>query len=70
MSGIVRQICSIFRLNWFIHPHTCQAWIITGASSVSGLVHVSEISWDPVRNPRDLLEEGQTVRVKVIQLDT
>lgn len=40
-----------------------------GTSSVSGLVHISELSWDPVRNPRDLLEEGQMVRVKVIQLD-
>lgn len=42
---------------------------IAGTSSVSGLVHISELSWDPVRNPRDLLEEGQMVRVKVIQLD-
>jgi predicted RNA-binding protein with RPS1 domain len=40
-----------------------------GTSSVSGLVHISELSWDPVRNPRDLLEEGQNVRVKVIQSD-
>jgi len=43
--------------------------VIAGTSPVSGLVHISELSWDPVRNPRDLLEEGQTVRVKVIQLD-
>lgn len=43
--------------------------VIAGKSPVSGLVHISELSWDPVRNPRDLLEEGQTVRVKVIQLD-
>jgi len=40
-----------------------------GTSPVSGLVHISELSWDPVRNPRDLLEEGRTVRVKVIQVD-
>ncbi|KAG0613250.1 hypothetical protein M758_6G087900 [Ceratodon purpureus] len=40
-----------------------------GKSPVSGLVHISELSWDPVRNPRDLLEEGQSVRVKVLQVD-
>ncbi|KAH9554567.1 hypothetical protein CY35_08G070100 [Sphagnum magellanicum] len=40
-----------------------------GSYPVSGLIHVSELSWDPVRNPRDLLEEGQMVRVKVIQVD-
>jgi ribosomal protein S1 len=42
---------------------------VAGSYPVSGLIHVSELSWDPVRNPRDLLEEGQMVRVKVIQVD-
>lgn len=43
--------------------------MVAGTSPVSGLVHISELSWDPVRNPRDLLEEGQNVRVKVLQVD-
>ncbi len=42
---------------------------MAGSYPVSGLIHVSELSWDPVRNPWDLLEEGQMVRVKVIQVD-
>jgi ribosomal protein S1 len=46
-----------------------QRWVVAGTSPVSGLVHISELSWDPVRNPRDLLEEGQNVRVKVLQVD-
>lgn len=37
---------------------------------LDGLVHVSEISWDRVRNPSDLLSPGQEVTVKVLALDT
>ncbi len=36
---------------------------------VDGLVHVTEISHRHVRNPREALEVGQRVRVKVIELD-
>eukprot|EP00850_Spirogloea_muscicola_P008249 SM000043S15877 [mRNA] locus=s43:745878:747456:+ [translate_table: standard] len=40
-----------------------------GSFPLSGLVHVSEISWDPVRDARDVLHQGQAVSVKVIQVD-
>ncbi|KAL3681363.1 hypothetical protein R1sor_024319 [Riccia sorocarpa] len=40
-----------------------------GSYPVSGLVHVSELSWDPVPFPRDFIEEGQEVKVKVVQVD-
>eukprot|EP00850_Spirogloea_muscicola_P006617 SM000031S11626 [mRNA] locus=s31:738435:740102:- [translate_table: standard] len=40
-----------------------------GSFPLSGLVHVSEISWDPVRDARDVLRQGQAVSVKVIQVD-
>lgn len=36
---------------------------------IEGLVHVSEIADEHVGNPRDVLEEGQEVQVKVISLD-
>lgn len=36
---------------------------------IEGLVHISEISEDHVKNPRDLLQETQTVNVKVISID-
>ncbi|MBI1248663.1 S1 RNA-binding domain-containing protein [bacterium] len=36
---------------------------------VDGLVHVSQISWDRVSHPSDLLAEGQIVKVKVTKMD-
>lgn len=38
-------------------------------NGADGLVHVSEISWDKVRHPGDLLKVGQEVEVKVISID-
>ena len=34
-----------------------------------GLVHLSEISWDRIQNPNEVLEVGQEVDVKVISID-
>jgi small subunit ribosomal protein S1 len=34
-----------------------------------GLVHVSELSWDRVSHPREVLEPGQEVEVYVLRLD-
>ncbi|AWV73031.1 30S ribosomal protein S1 [Latilactobacillus curvatus] len=36
---------------------------------VDGLVHVSEISYDHINQPSDVLEVGQKVQVKVLSLD-
>ncbi|WP_273724201.1 30S ribosomal protein S1 [Leuconostoc mesenteroides] len=36
---------------------------------VDGLVHVSEISHDRVKNPADVLTKGETVNVKILALD-
>jgi small subunit ribosomal protein S1 len=33
---------------------------------VEGLVHISELSWDRVRNPGDVLQPGQEVKVHVL----
>lgn len=40
-----------------------------GYYHVTGLVHISEVSWDLVQDVRDVLTEGDKVRVKVIKLD-
>lgn len=40
-----------------------------GGYYVDGLVHISEVSWDLVRDVRDILKKGDDVRVKVIQID-
>jgi small subunit ribosomal protein S1 len=34
-----------------------------------GLVHMTEISWDPIKVPGDKLKVGQEVKVKVINID-
>jgi len=36
---------------------------------VDGLIHVSEISWQRVEDPNEVLSEGQNVRVKILKLD-
>lgn len=41
----------------------------TGMYHLTGLVHVSEVSWDLVQDVRDILNEGDEVRVKVINID-
>ncbi|MFD0958794.1 30S ribosomal protein S1 [Paenibacillus chungangensis] len=36
---------------------------------VDGLVHVSELSWQHVAHPKDVVSEGQSVKVKVLKVD-
>lgn len=40
-----------------------------GSYHLTGLVHVSEVSWDLVQDVRDILNEGDEVKVKVIGVD-
>lgn len=40
-----------------------------GCYHLTGLVHVSEVSWDLVQDVRDVLHEGDEVRVKIIKID-
>ncbi|KAL4591155.1 hypothetical protein LXL04_004105 [Taraxacum kok-saghyz] len=40
-----------------------------GSYHITGLVHVSEVSWDLVQDVRDILNEGDEVKVKVIGVD-
>uniref|UniRef100_A0A6V7QST5 S1 motif domain-containing protein n=1 Tax=Ananas comosus var. bracteatus TaxID=296719 RepID=A0A6V7QST5_ANACO len=40
-----------------------------GRYHLTGLVHVSEVSWDLVQDVRDFLNEGDQVKVKVINID-
>ena len=32
---------------------------------VEGLVHIRQLSWDRIKHPKEVLEEGQTIKVKV-----
>lgn len=36
---------------------------------LEGLLHISELSDDPVTNPRDILEEGEALPLRVIRID-
>ncbi|HCC33127.1 MAG TPA: bifunctional 4-hydroxy-3-methylbut-2-enyl diphosphate reductase/30S ribosomal protein S1 [Clostridiales bacterium] len=36
---------------------------------VDGLLHVSELSWQRVVHPRDVVQEGQEVKCKILRLD-
>lgn len=42
---------------------------VAGLYHLTGLVHVSEVSWDLVQDVRDILSERDDVRVKVINID-
>lgn len=36
---------------------------------IEGLVHISEISWERVEDPRDYVKTGQTIEAKIIAID-
>ncbi len=37
---------------------------------VEGLVHISKLSWDRVTHPKEILKEGEAVKVKVEKIDS
>jgi len=39
------------------------------APGVDGLIHISQLSWDRVDHPSDVLKEGQKVEVKIEKID-
>lgn len=40
-----------------------------GLYHLTGLIHISEVSWDLVQDVRDILKVGDQVRVKVVGID-
>ncbi len=36
---------------------------------IEGLIHISEISWERVEDPRDYVKTGQTIKAKIIAID-
>ncbi|MCH2141087.1 MAG: S1 RNA-binding domain-containing protein, partial [Phycisphaerales bacterium] len=43
--------------------------VFVDIGGVDGLVHVSDMSWERVKNPGDLVKEGEAVRVQVLKID-
>ncbi|MDP7573908.1 MAG: S1 RNA-binding domain-containing protein [Phycisphaerales bacterium] len=46
-----------------------QYGVFVDIGGVDGLVHVSDMSWDRIKNPSDLVKEGDAVRVQVLKVD-
>lgn len=42
---------------------------IDGAEELEGLIHVSELADDRVENPRSVVQEGQTLTLRVVKID-
>src|SRR5207237_9779285 len=36
---------------------------------IEGLIHISEISWERVEDPRDYVKTGETIKAKIIAID-
>lgn len=47
----------------------CDFGVFVDLGGVDGLIHVSELSWQRVTHPRDLLNIGQRVKIYVIDVD-
>jgi small subunit ribosomal protein S1 len=41
----------------------------TTKGRIEGLIHISEIDWKLIENPRDFLQVGQVVKAKIIDID-
>lgn len=63
--------CFHLILSCDIDDGTCDWWcvVVIGLYHLTGLVHVSEVSWDYVQDVRDVLRDGDEVRVIVTNVD-
>ncbi len=43
--------------------------VFVDIGGIDGLVHISELAWQHVEHPSEVVQEGQAVRVKVLKLD-
>ena len=37
---------------------------------IEGLIHISQLSWDRIKHPREVMEEGQRINVRVDKIDS
>src|SRR3989449_2066052 len=47
----------------------CDFGAFVDLDGMDGLIHISELSWSHVNHPSEVLEIGQTVKVKVLDID-
>lgn len=55
VTGVVRSVCDF--------------GVFVDLDGVDGLIHISELSWQRVRHPLDIVQPGQQIRVKVLNVD-
>ena len=48
---------------------TCDFQVFVDLDGMDGLIHISELSWSHVNHPSEVLEIGQDVQVKVLDID-
>jgi small subunit ribosomal protein S1 len=44
--------------------------VFVDLGGIDGLVHVSELSWSRVEHPKEIVTDGQAVRVKILKIDS
>ena len=55
VTGVVRSVCDF--------------GVFVDLDGIDGLIHISELSWQRVRHPLDIVQPGQSVQVKVLNVD-
>lgn len=55
VEGVVRSVCDF--------------GVFVDLDGVDGLIHISELSWQRVRHPQDIVKPGQALRVKILNVD-
>ena len=43
--------------------------VFVDLGGVDGLIHISQLSWDHIKDPREVVKEGETVRVKIEKIN-
>ena len=55
VTGVVRSVCDF--------------GVFVDLDGIDGLIHISELSWQRVRHPLDIVQPGVTIKVKVLNVD-
>lgn len=55
VEGVVRSVCDF--------------GVFVDLDGIDGLIHISELSWQRVRHPQDIAKPGQSLRVKILNVD-
>jgi len=60
---------TIFSFHFIMEKLQMTSQSDAGLYRLTGLIHISEVSWDLVQDVRDILKVGDQVRAKVVGID-